>query len=108
VEFDDIIDALRVLDRLAPNTDKPKPRYRKVLEHRKYRSLDEGCRLEEMQQGSLGVFKNPELIGAPIGFMPRALSRARALSPLGLRLARICRWDVSMPGSALKRFSGPL
>jgi hypothetical protein len=35
VEFDDIIDALRELDRLAPSTDKLKPRYRKVLEQRR-------------------------------------------------------------------------
>jgi len=35
VEFDDIIDALRALDRLAASTDKPKPHYRKVLDQRR-------------------------------------------------------------------------
>jgi hypothetical protein len=34
VEFDDIIDALRALDRLVASTGQPKPRYRKVLEQR--------------------------------------------------------------------------
>jgi hypothetical protein len=35
VDFDDIIDALRALDRTAASTNKPKPHYRKVLEQRK-------------------------------------------------------------------------
>ena len=35
VQFDDIIDALRTLDRLATSTDKPKPRYRMMLEQRR-------------------------------------------------------------------------
>jgi len=35
VEFDDVMDALRALDRLAAGTEKPRPRYRKVLENRR-------------------------------------------------------------------------
>ncbi len=35
VEFDDIIDALRALDRMAVSTDKHQPHYRKVLEERR-------------------------------------------------------------------------
>jgi hypothetical protein len=35
VEFDDVMDALRALDRLASGNDKPKPHYRKVLENRR-------------------------------------------------------------------------
>jgi hypothetical protein len=35
VEFDDIIDALRALDRVTANIDNPKPRYRKVRKHRR-------------------------------------------------------------------------
>src|SRR5437588_12379644 len=32
VEFDEVMDALRALDRLSSGADKPKPRYRQVLE----------------------------------------------------------------------------